>query len=196
MSVTAISSSSLLSLSEQAVACREPRWYAAYTCSNHEKQVAAQLGDRDVEHFLPLYETVHRWKDRRVRLRLPLFPGYVFVRIALCDRLEVLRVPSVVRLVGFGSSLPVSLPEQQIETLRRGFAGGLHAQPHLYLTAGRRVRIVNGPLAGLDGILVRRKGNCRVVLSVDLIQRSMAVEAVIADLAFTPSLVPKAISRV
>lgn len=182
MSGTAISSSSLLSLSESAVAYREPRWYAAYTCANHEKQVAAQLGDRGVEHFLPLYETVHRWKDRRVRLRLPLFPGYVFVRLALCDRLEVLRVPSVVRLVGFGSSLPVSLPEQQIETLRRGFADGLHAQPHLYLTAGRRVRIVNGPLAGMEGILVRRKGSYRVVISLDLIMRSISAETAAADL--------------
>src|SRR6202051_4240062 len=79
----------------------EPHWYAAYTCANHEKGVTQQLERRSVECFLPLYESVRRWKDRRVRLQPPLFPGYVFVRLALCDRLQVLEIPSVVRLVGF-----------------------------------------------------------------------------------------------
>ncbi len=168
---------------ESVVLWREPRWYAAYTCANHEKQVAQQLRNRGVEHFLPLYDAVHRWKDRRVRLQLPLFPGYVFVRLPLRDRLEVLQIPSVIRLVGFGGGLPASLPEREIEILRTGFAGDLRAQPHPYLTIGRRVRIINGPLAGMEGILRRRKGNYRVVLAVDLIQRSIAVEADAADLA-------------
>lgn len=167
---------------ELGAAYCEPRWYAAYTCANHEKQVAAQLRERSVEHFLPLYDTVHRWKDRRVRLQLPLFPGYVFVRLALRDRLNVLQVPSVARLVGFGGGFPAALPETEIETLRAGLCGGLRAQPHPYLSVGRRVRIVNGPLAGMEGILLRRKGNLRVVLSLDLIMRSIAVEADLADL--------------
>src|SRR5215470_15040410 len=80
----------------------EEHWYAAYTCASHEKRVAGELGARDVEHFLPLYTSVRRRKDRRVNLELPLFPGYVFVRLALSDRLRVLQIPSVVRLVGFG----------------------------------------------------------------------------------------------
>lgn len=164
----------------------DPRWYAAYTCANHEKQVAAQFRERSVQHFLPLYDTVHRWRDRRVHLRLPLFPGYVFVRLALRDRLRVLQVPSVVRLVGFGRGLPTALPEQEIETLRNGLGGDLCAQPHPFLTLGRRVRVVNGPLAGLEGILRRRKGNFRVILSVDLIQQSFAVEADAADLVPVP----------
>src|SRR5262245_10028837 len=79
----------------------EQHWYAAYTCANREKRVATELGVRDVEHFMPLYSSVRRWKDRRVNLELPLFPGYVFVRLALRDRLRVLQIPSVVRLVGF-----------------------------------------------------------------------------------------------
>src|SRR5690348_1640448 len=79
----------------------EQHWYAAYTCANHEKQVASQLDVRVVEHFLPLYGSVRRWKDRRVTLDLPLFPGYVFIRLALQDRLRVLEIPGVVRLVGF-----------------------------------------------------------------------------------------------
>src|SRR5439155_16724570 len=94
----------------------EPRWYAAYSWANHEKRVAEQLGQRSVEHFLPLYECVRQWKDRRTRLQLPLFPGYVFVRLALRDRLRVLQIPSVVRLVGF-SGLPSALPDEQMEAL-------------------------------------------------------------------------------
>src|SRR5215469_17978008 len=79
----------------------ERQWYAAYTSANHEKRVAQQLTWRSVEHFLPVYESVRRWKDRRVPLQLPLFPGYVFVRLALRDRLRVLAVPGVARVVGF-----------------------------------------------------------------------------------------------
>jgi transcription antitermination factor NusG len=158
----------------------EPLWYAAYTCSNHEKRIAQQLQERGIEYFLPLYEAVHRWKDRRVRLSLPLFPGYVFVRLPLRDRLRVLQVPSVVRFVGFGQH-PAALPEQEIERLHNGLSGGLHAQPHPYLTTGRRVRVKSGPLAGMEGILQRRKGNFRVVLSIDLIMRSIAVDVDIAD---------------
>jgi transcription termination/antitermination protein NusG len=159
----------------------EARWYAAYTCANHEKHVAGQLEQRAVEHFLPLYESVRRWKDRRARLHLPLFPGYVFVRVALRDRLQVLEIPSVVRLVGFGG-LPTALPAQEIETLRNGLIGGPHAQPHPYLTVGRRVRISNGPLAGMEGILLRKKSNFRVVVSIAQIQRSFIVEVDAANL--------------
>jgi transcription antitermination factor NusG len=158
----------------------EPCWYAAYTCANHEKSVAAHLEQRNFEHYLPQYETVHRWKDRRVRLSLPLFPGYVFVRLALRERLKVLQVPSIVKLVGFGE-YPEALKEGEIETLRNGLAGDFHALPHPYLTKGRRVRIKAGPLTGLEGILLRRKGNFRVVISVDLIMRSIAVDIDAAD---------------
>lgn len=159
----------------------DPSWYAVYTCANCEKKVAEQLCRRGVEHFLPLYEAVHRWKDRWARLHLPLFPGYVFVRLALRDRLSVLQVPSVASIVSFGQR-PAALPEEDIEALRRGLSGALPAQPHPYLTAGKRVRIRSGPLAGMEGILVRRKGNFRVAISVDLIMRSIAVEADIRDL--------------
>jgi len=159
----------------------EPRWYAAYTCANHEKHVAAELGAREVEHFLPLYSSVRRWKDRRVNLDLPLFPGYVFVRLAFRDRLRVVQIPSVVRLVGFGG-LPTALPDTEMEVLRSGLSDGLRAQPHPFLTEGRRVRVRSGPLAGMRGILLRRRGKARFVVSVELIMRSMAVEMDEADL--------------
>ncbi len=158
----------------------EPLWYAAYTCARHEKRVAEQLERRSLELFLPLYETVHRWKNGRVRLELPLFPGYVFVRIALQERLRVLEVPSVVRLVGFGG-LPTPLPEGEVEALREGLTRDLHAEPHPFLSVGRKVRVRSGPLQGLEGILLRRKGNCRVVISMDLIMRSIVVDLDLAD---------------
>src|ERR1700691_238866 len=103
--------------SRRPVGFFEPHWYAAYTCANHEKGVTEQLERRSVENFLPLYESVRRWKDRRVRLQLPLFPGYVFVRLALRDRLQVLEIPSVVRLVGV-DRYPTPLPAEEIETIR------------------------------------------------------------------------------
>jgi transcription antitermination factor NusG len=150
-------------------------WYAAYTWANHEKRVAQQLSVRSVEHFLPLYESVRRWKDRRVQLQLPLFPGYVFVRLALRDRLQVLEIPSVARLVGFNGA-PTPLPDAEIEALKAGLAGGVRAVPHPYLKVGRRVRITSGPFEGLEGILIRRKNELRFVISIDLIQRSILLQ--------------------
>ncbi len=164
-------------------------WYAAYTCANHEKRVGCELQAREVEHFLPLYNSVRRWKDRRVHLELPLFPGYVFVRLALQRRLEVLQIPRVVRLVGF-NSLPTALPDDEIEALRKSLAQQLRVVPHPYLTVGRRVRIKSGPLCGLEGIVVRRAGKVRVVLSVDLISRSFVVDVDSADLELLAQRAP------
>jgi transcription antitermination factor NusG len=159
----------------------EPHWYAVYTSANHEKKVAAELGRRGVEGFLPLYSSVRRWKDRRVQLELPLFPGYVFVHVALQNRLRVVQVPGVAKIVGFGG-LPAALPGEEIEALRAGLNGKLRAEPHPFLTAGRRVRVRSGPLAGMQGILLRRGGKARFVVSVELIMRSMSVEMDEADL--------------
>jgi transcription termination/antitermination protein NusG len=159
----------------------EPLWYAAYTSANHEKRVAEQLEVRFVEHFVPLYESVRRWKDRKVRLQLPLFPGYVFVRLALCDRLRVLQVPGVARLVGF-NGLPCALPDSEIQALKAGLLRGVRAEPHPYLTVGRRVRVKSGPLEGLQGIVVRRKNRLRLIITLDLIHRAAAVEVEAVDL--------------
>ena len=152
-----------------------PFWYAAYTSANHEKRVAEQLTRRSVEHFLPVYHVVRRWKDRRVQLQLPLFPGYIFVRLALHDRLKVLQAPGVVKLVGF-SGTPSALPQAEINALRTSLAAGVRAEPHPYLTVGRRVRVKSGPLTGMEGILKRKKKQDRLVISLDLILRSVAVE--------------------
>jgi transcription antitermination factor NusG len=136
-------------------------WYAAYTCANHERKVASQMEQRGLESFLPLYETVRRWKDRKMRLQLPLFPGYVFVRMSLRQRLRVLQIHGVARLVGFGERV--------------------NAQPHPYLTAGCIVRVIHGPLAGMEGVLLRTKGAFRLILSIDLIMKSIIVDVDAAD---------------
>ena len=115
-----------------------PLWYVAYTSANHEKRVAEQFSLRSVEHFLPLYEAKRRWKDRRMKLELPLFPGYVFVRMSLRDRLKVLQVPGVARLVGFNGQ-PAAIPDNEIEALRASLGAQLRAEPHPYLIVGRRV---------------------------------------------------------
>jgi transcription antitermination factor NusG len=150
-------------------------WYALYTCPRHEKCVAQQIEQRAISCFLPVYRSVRRWKDRRKELELALFPGYVFVHLALPDRLRVLQLPSAVRLVSFQGQ-PAVLPDAEIDGLRERLARGAAVEPHPYLRVGRRVRVCAGPMQGLEGIIVRRKERCRVVFSLDLIMRSVAVE--------------------
>ena len=174
-------------LQEAAVSLAKPElaphlhWYAAHVCSRHEKQVFSQLQERQIESFLPLYRSVRRWKDRRKELEMVLFPGYVFVHIDLKDRLRILQLPSVVRFVSFNGQ-PAALQDGEIEVLSKGLASGLRAEPHPYLKVGNRVRVRSGPLAGAEGILVRRKDKFRVVLSIDLIMRSVAVVVDEADI--------------
>jgi transcription antitermination factor NusG len=158
-----------------------PCWFAAYTAPNHEKRVAEHLDRRSIEQFLPVYESVRRWKDRQARLQVPLFSNYVFVRIALRNRVRVLEVPRIIRLVGFGGR-PAALPEEEIEALRRGLSRECRVEPHPFLNAGRRVRVRRGPFEGAEGILLRARNSLRVVLSLEVIQRSVAVEIDAADI--------------
>lgn len=162
---------------ETGAACgrHAPFWFAAHTRSRHEKTVSEQLRGQQIETFLPLYSVIHRWKNGDHAVELPLFPGYTFVRIAAENRLRVLKIPGVVRLVGFNGT-PAPIEEQEVESLRRALSVGVTALPHPYLTVGRRALITAGPLAGREGILVRRKGATRIVLSVALIQRSILVD--------------------
>jgi transcription antitermination factor NusG len=157
-----------------------PLWYAAYTSARHEKTVAEHLRQREIEHFLPLYETVHRWRNGRHRVQLPLFPGYVFVRMSMREKLRVLQVPGLAQIVSFNGA-PAALPESEIETLRRALASGTLAQPHPYLAVGSRVEICRGPLQGLRGVLLRHQGQLRVVLSIEMIMRSIVVEVEACD---------------
>lgn len=156
-------------LAEESLA----RWYAVYTVSRHEKRIAEHCGLREIEHYLPLYRTRRRWKDGTTPiLQLPLFPNYVFVRIVPGERVRVLEVPGVLGIVGYGRQ---SVPDLYIQSLREGTRLG-RIEPHCYLDIGDRVRIKAGVMQGLDGILVRKKNGLRVVLTLEHIRQSVAVE--------------------
>jgi transcription antitermination factor NusG len=158
-----------------SVSSTERQWFAVYTTSRHEKSVARQMKQREIEHFLPICRTQHRWKDgSRVMLDLPLFPGYVLVRIYGKDRVGVLEVPGVVSIVGTVSH-PIPLPDFEVETLRAGL-DPMRVEPHPLLTTGQRVRIKSGALAGIEGIVIRKKSGYRVVLTLDLLMQSIAIE--------------------
>jgi transcription antitermination factor NusG len=159
------------------------KWFAAYTNSRHEKCVASQFAERRIESFLPLYATRHRWRNRcEMLVELPLFRNYVFVRIDPRERVRVrvLEVPGVLSPVGFGRTL-APLPDFEIEALRSGL-GQRKIEPHPYLVIGERVRIRAGPMVGMEGVLVRKKNNFRVVLALDVIMQSVAVEVDADDL--------------
>jgi len=160
---------------EYAGQCLCPAWYAVYTRSRHEQVVKRQLDGKGIENFLPFHEKVNQWKDRKKRIQLPLFPGYLFVRILLRHRVEVLRTFGAVSIVGDGSS-PLPIPELTILSIQAFIERGLGYHSHPYLAIGNRVRVIDGPLIGLEGILVRKDNKDRLVLSVDLIQRSISVE--------------------
>jgi transcription antitermination factor NusG len=150
-------------------------WYAIHTRSRHEKSIAARLGAHETEIFLPLHRTRNTWKNGvHADVDQPLFPCYLFARIDTRDRLRLLQTPGV---IGFAaaSTKPLAIPDEEIAQLRVATAT-LKAEPHPYLNCGDRVRIVAGALAGLEGILTRRKNEYRVVLSVDAIMRSLVVE--------------------
>lgn len=166
----------------------QPAWYVARTQPRHEKRVAEQLCGRGVDHFLPLYETTSRWKDRRAKVHLPLFPGYVFVHVAYQDRMQALQLPSIIELVSFGGK-PSPVDSQEIEILRRGLNSAGFARPYPYLKAGQRVRVVAGPFEGLTGVIRRTQGSSRLVISIDHIQRSIVVHldgAEVAPLSNSP----------
>lgn len=158
-----------------------PEWFAVYTTARHEKHVADLLQQRDIECYLPLYTTTRRWQKRKpADLQLPLFPTYVFVHILRNERVPVLSVPGVVAIVGAPNE-PWPLPDFEIDAMRNG----LHlraVEPHPYLVVGARARISSGPLAGLEGVLQRKRNDLRVVLSLEGIMRSVAVEVSIHEL--------------
>lgn len=154
---------------------RNGRWCALHTRHQHEKTVATILSGKGFEIFLPTYDTVHRWGNRNKKLTLPLFPGYLFVEDDAKRRLHVLTTPGVHAIVKAGNT-PAIIPDQEILSIRRMVESKLHVEPHPFVTDGDRVRIKAGPLAGLEGVVTRRKNVLHLVLSVELLGRSAAVE--------------------
>jgi transcription antitermination factor NusG len=156
------------------------RWFAVYTTPRHEKRVAEHLCLRQIEYFLPLYRALRKWKDgSRVTLELPLFPNYIFVRISRRERIRVLEVPGVLSLAGCGRE-PTPLPDAEIEGLRR--VGMAKIEPHPCLVVGEKVRIKDGVMAGVEGVLVRKNNSFRVILTLRMIMQSFAVEVDAASL--------------
>jgi transcriptional antiterminator NusG len=153
-------------------------WYAIYTRSRHEHKVHHRLREKNIESFLPLIERWSRRRDRRKRIQLPLFPSYVFVRAKMDGHtyLEILKTRSVVRLL-CSNGKPATIPNEQINAIQVLMKNGISATPYPYLKEGMKVRVVNGPLIGIEGILIKTKPNKhRLILSVDLIQESVSVE--------------------
>ena len=163
-------------------AAQPSNWFALYTTSRHEKRVAEHLTHREIECYLPLYRSQRRWSDgSRVTLELPLFPGYLFIHIQRDERRSALAVPGALAVVGGTGGEPATLPEETIEALKTGLRLN-RAQPYPLVTVGQRVRIRSGALGGLEGIVVRHKNSFRVVMTLEHIMQSYAVEVDFEDL--------------
>lgn len=152
------------------------RWFAVQTLYRHEKSVFRQLTEDGVETFVPTYRELRRWSDRNKVIETPLFPGYVFVRIGdlASERVEVLRKPGVMSFVG-NRQENSAIPDAEIENLKHVVQSGLPCSPCSYLKIGQRVRVRDGALRGIEGILMRVANEETVVLSIDLVQRSVMV---------------------
>jgi transcription antitermination factor NusG len=150
-------------------------WYAIYTRHQHEKMVAQILTSKGFNTFLPLYATIHDWKDRKKALLLPLFPCYVFLKGDIERRLQIITTPGIYGLVS-SAGQPAAIPDAEIDAIRRVVESGVRVEAHPYLECGQRVRIKCGSLAGIEGILVRKKNISRLVLSVEILGTAAAIE--------------------
>jgi transcription antitermination factor NusG len=150
-------------------------WYAIFTRYQHEKSVAMALANKNHEVYLPLLQDVRCWRDRRKQLWRPLFPCYVFIRGGMDQQLQVVSTPGIIQIVSWGGR-PAIVPRIQLDAVRRLVESGLSVETHPYLQGGDPVRVRTGPLMGLEGILTRRKGMARLVVSMELLGRSASVE--------------------
>jgi transcription antitermination factor NusG len=156
--------------SDQAI-----RWYGIHTRHQHEMSVASILANKGFKVFYPTYESVRKWKDRNKKLSLPLFPGYLFLANDVEKKLLIVSTPGVCAILSFAGE-PALIPSVEIEALRRSIDCRCKLTPHPFLNTGDRLRIKSGPLAGTEGILTRKKDIYRLVLSVEMLGRSAAVE--------------------
>lgn len=150
-------------------------WFALTVKPQHEKAVAEQLKAKSLEGYVPVYSSRRRWSDRTKVIELPLFPRYVFCRFKFEDRPKILSILSVTSIVSFGGS-PCPVSDGEIETIRAMVGSGFPIAPSPTVYLGQKVRIVEGALCGLEGILAREKGGCRVIVNMDLLQRGVAVD--------------------
>ena len=160
-------------------------WFALRVRSRHENTVAAILGGKGYEWFVPLYKSRRLWSDRIKEIQLSLIPGYVFCRFDPQHRFPILTTPGVVSVVGIGKC-PIPIDDAEIAAIQAAVRSGFPSRPWPFLQIGQRVRVEHGPLCGLEGILLYVKGQRRLVLSVTLLQRSVAVEVDDAWVVPTP----------
>lgn len=146
-------------------------WHALHTRHQHEKPIARILSDKGFEVFLPLYGAVHRWQDRNKQLWLPLFPSYVFVRGGLDQQLQIITTPGVLTIVGWAGR-PAIIHQAEINAVLQMIDSSFQVEPYPYLGCGDRVRIKSGPLQGLEGVLVRKKTQFRLIVSMEMLGRS------------------------
>jgi transcription antitermination factor NusG len=158
-------------------------WFALQVRSRYENIITAHLSGKGYEWFLPLYKCRRRWSDRFKEIERPLFPGYVFCRLDPLDRLPIHMIPGVILIVGVGKT-PVPIDEAEIGAIQSAVKSGLPSQPWPFMNIGQRIRIEHGPLCGLDGVLLDFRGHHRLVLSVTLLNRSIAVQ--VEDAWVTP----------
>jgi transcription antitermination factor NusG len=158
----------------------ELSWYAIYAKHHHEKKIAELLSLKGTEVFLPLFISVRRWKDRKQKVAEPLFPGYVFVRSDLRDRVSILSTPGVFFLVE-NAGRACAIPDAEVDAIRRVVGSERSFEPHPYLQAGERIRVLDGPLAGISGFFVRLKKQDRIVVSIELLRKSVSVEVDLAN---------------
>ena len=166
-------------------------WFALQVRSRHEMGIALALRGKGYESFLPTYRCRKNWSDRVKEVESPLFPGYLFCQFDSQDRLPILTTPGIIQIVGYNRQ-PIPIELSEISAIQTLVASGVPNQPWPYLQVGDKVRIDSGPLRGLEGLLVEFKGNRRLVLSVTLLQRSVAVEM---ESAFVTSLSPSQAQR-
>jgi len=161
---------------------QQPAWFALYTRSRFEKKLMSELSERSIEVFLPMREILSRWKDRKKKIWLPLFPGYIFVHHidTPANRYRILNVPGAVRFVGFNAQA-TPIPLEQIDGVRRFLESNLAVDPYPYIKIGRRMEVIAGPLKGIQGKLVQKKGRFRFVIQVDLIRQAISVEIDASD---------------
>lgn len=156
-------------------------WYVIYTIVRHEKSVNAALLEKSIKTFLPIKKVVNRWKDRSKEVDVPLFPGYLFVKVSLENRLKILNTKGVIRILGV-NGFPTPVSNEQIESIKSILNTKLSYDPCPYLTEGKRVVVVRGPLKGASGKIIERRGEYRLILSVDIIKRSVSIEVDIDDI--------------
>jgi transcription antitermination factor NusG len=166
-------------------------WFALHVRARKEAFVLAQLESHGYECFLPLYKSVRKWSDRVKEVEQPLFPGYLFCRFDFQNRRPLVITPGVLQIVGNGKT-PIAIANAEIEAVQSAQVSGLPSQPWPYIEVGERVRVNYRNLTGLEGILINFRGNHRVVISVTLLQRSVAMEV---DLAWVTSLKDDKCSR-